>query len=376
MTCPCDSAGRHIISKLTLTDFRNYASLSLDLDPGAGRASAATMAPARPICWRPSRCLSPGRGLRRATYAEVAREARRRLCRPCAARRPPMAPATSAPAPAGRGAGGGEAGRRVRINGATRSSADDLLEWLRVLWLTPAMDALFTGPAGDRRRFLDRLVLAIDPQPRPARARLRKGDAGPQPAACRRLARPRLVRGDRDADGRVRRGHRRGARRNGAAADGDDRQAARRRPLPAGAISLAGSLETLVGEHAGGRGRGELSRGAGRRAANATAPPGARWRDRTAPTSSSATGRRTCRPNSARPASRRRCWSASCCRMRGSAARCRAAAPILLLDEIAAHLDAGRRAALFSILEELGCQTFMTGTDARCFRASRAARSS
>jgi DNA replication and repair protein RecF len=42
-------------------------------------------------------------------------------------------------------------------------------------------------------------------------------------------------------------------------------------------------------------------------------------------------------------------------------------APILLLDEIAAHLDAGRRAALFSILEDLGGQTFMTGTDAALF---------
>ncbi|RUU51618.1 DNA replication/repair protein RecF, partial [Mesorhizobium sp. M2C.T.Ca.TU.002.02.1.1] len=41
--------------------------------------------------------------------------------------------------------------------------------------------------------------------------------------------------------------------------------------------------------------------------------------------------------------------------------------PILLLDEIAAHLDAGRRAALFSILEELNCQAFMTGTDAALF---------
>src|SRR5690606_25842959 len=49
-------------------------------------------------------------------------------------------------------------------NGATARSADELTEWLRVIWLTPAMDTLFTGPAGDRRRFLDRLVLAIDPQ--------------------------------------------------------------------------------------------------------------------------------------------------------------------------------------------------------------------
>ena len=43
------------------------------------------------------------------------------------------------------------------------------------------------------------------------------------------------------------------------------------------------------------------------------------------------------------------------------------ATPILLLDEIAAHLDAGRRAALFRILDELGCQAFMTGTDAALF---------
>jgi DNA replication and repair protein RecF len=45
--------------------------------------------------------------------------------------------------------------------------------------------------------------------------------------------------------------------------------------------------------------------------------------------------------------------------------------PILLLDEIAAHLDGGRRAALFSILEELGCQTYMTGTEAALFGTLR-----
>jgi recombinational DNA repair ATPase RecF len=63
----------------------------------------------------------------------------------------------------GRRSGDADGGRKVRINGANARSADELLEWLRVIWLTPAMDALFTGPAGDRRRFLDRLVLAIDP---------------------------------------------------------------------------------------------------------------------------------------------------------------------------------------------------------------------
>src|SRR5690349_16447812 len=52
--------------------------------------------------------------------------------------------------------------RQVRINGAP-SAVNSLGEWLSVLWLTPAMDRLFAGSAGDRRRFLDRLVLALEP---------------------------------------------------------------------------------------------------------------------------------------------------------------------------------------------------------------------
>src|SRR5690348_257406 len=52
--------------------------------------------------------------------------------------------------------------RQVRINGAP-ASVNSLSEWLSVLWLTPAMDRLFTGSAGDRRRFLDRLMLALEP---------------------------------------------------------------------------------------------------------------------------------------------------------------------------------------------------------------------
>src|SRR5206468_1853416 len=52
--------------------------------------------------------------------------------------------------------------RQVRINGAP-ASVNSLSEWLSILWLTPAMDRLFTASAGDRRRFLDRLVLALEP---------------------------------------------------------------------------------------------------------------------------------------------------------------------------------------------------------------------
>ena len=54
---------------------------------------------------------------------------------------------------------------------------------MRLLWLTPAMDRLFAGPASDRRRFLDRLVTAFDPEHGSAHRGLREGDARAQPAA-------------------------------------------------------------------------------------------------------------------------------------------------------------------------------------------------
>lgn len=52
--------------------------------------------------------------------------------------------------------------RQVRVNGAP-AAVNSLSEWLSILWLTPAMDRLFSGSASDRRRFLDRLVLALEP---------------------------------------------------------------------------------------------------------------------------------------------------------------------------------------------------------------------
>ena len=51
--------------------------------------------------------------------------------------------------------------RQVRVNGAA-AAVNGLGEWLAILWLTPAMDRLFTGSAGERRRFLDRLAEALD----------------------------------------------------------------------------------------------------------------------------------------------------------------------------------------------------------------------
>ncbi len=173
------------ISKLSLTDFRNYATLSLDLNPGAvvftGENGAGKTNLLEALSF-----LTPGRGLRRAPYGEVAREGGGGSFAVHAELQGPFGECGIGTGTAG-AATEGEAGRKVRINGAAAKTADVLLEWLRVTWITPSMDALFTGPAGDRRRFLDRLVLGHRPEPWPARARLREGDAGTQPAACGRL---------------------------------------------------------------------------------------------------------------------------------------------------------------------------------------------
>src|SRR5690606_31137802 len=105
--------------------------------------------------------LTPGRGLRRAPYGDVAREHSEGGFTVHA-----TIDGDNGEAEIGTGTAGterpGDSGRRVRSNAANAKSADDMLEWLRVVWLTPSMDGLFTGPAGDRRRFLDRLVLALD----------------------------------------------------------------------------------------------------------------------------------------------------------------------------------------------------------------------
>ena len=272
----------------------------------------------------------------------------------------------SAPArPAG---AGGEAGRRVRINGANARSAEDLLEWLRVIWLTPAMDALFTGPAGDRRRFLDRLVLAIDPGHGQRALDYEKAMRG----------RNRLLSEDsRDGawfDAIEAQMAETGMAIAAARAElvrllvGDDRQAAGRRPVPAGRHRARRRRSRQRSANAPAVEVEEtLPRGAGRPAASATAPPGrtldgphrsdllVRHRPKDMPAELCSTGEQKALLVGI---------VLSHARLTGEMS---GTAPILLLDEIAAHLDPGRRAALFAILDELGCQTFMTGTEASLF---------
>jgi DNA replication and repair protein RecF len=350
------------ISKLTLTNFRNYATLTIDLAPGAVVFSGDNGAGKTNLLEAIS-LLTPGRGLRRAPYADVAREGgdggfalHARL----------DGPDGQIEIGTGISIGEGEGGRRVRINGATARSAEDMLEWLRVVWLTPAMDALFTGPAADRRRFLDRLVLAIDPG---------HGQRALDYEKAMRGRNRLLTEGSRDDRWFE-------AIETQMAETGVAIAAARAElvrllaamidrlpdtgPFPQADISLSGDLETEVSTApavdveerfrralAGGRDR---DRAAGR---TLEGPHRSdllvRHRPKAMPAELCSTGEQKALLVGI---------VLSHARLTGEMS---GMTPILLLDEIAAHLDGGRRAALFSILEELNCQAFMTGTDAALF---------
>ncbi len=146
---------RHI-SRLRLTAFRNYASAALDLDQrhlvltGPNGSGKTNLLEAVSV-------LSPGRGLRGASF-ETLQAQGSDIGWAVAA----TIETEDGPADIGTGATP-EGGRRVRINGANARSIEAMSDYLRVLWLTPAMDGLFSGPAGDRRRFLDRLVTTLIP---------------------------------------------------------------------------------------------------------------------------------------------------------------------------------------------------------------------
>lgn len=152
------------LTRLTLTNFRNYAGLRLDVKVGLVALYGANGAGKTNLLEAIS-LLAPGRGLRGATFDELALQGGTRSWAIAAELESPQGDVrlgtgwTDAS-----GAGEGEsATRAVLIDGHLQKSSGALAEHLRLLWLTPAMDRLFAGPAGDRRRFMDRLVATFDP---------------------------------------------------------------------------------------------------------------------------------------------------------------------------------------------------------------------
>jgi DNA replication and repair protein RecF len=357
-------ASRTFVAGLKLSNFRNYAGLNLDLD----RRSAVLTGPngaGKTNLLEAISFLSPGRGLRRAALEEVARR-----------------PGDGSWAVVGRVETGGnradlgtgivvsgegpEKRRSVRINQASARSAEALLDYLRVIWLTPSMDGLFTGPASERRRFLDRAVLAIDKThgtrvnnfERAMRGRNRVLADPPQPVGgVRAIAAEMAELAVAIA----------AARREwvGLAttmiAAGDPAS-----PFPAAEIALEGEIEHELDGHSASEAediyRMDL---AGERPRDAAAgrtlsgPHLSDLRVRHGPKQAAA---ETCSTGE-----QKALLIGLVLAQARLAARLTGETPVILLDEIAAHLDSVRREALFAILDDLDAQAFMTGTDAGVF---------
>ena len=158
-------ATRRWIERLTLTNFRSHAHISLELGPepivltGPNGAGKTNLLEAVSL-------LAPGQGLRRAPFPELTRlggdggwavNARLQTATGLLEIGTGLAPAT------GQRGDARVTGRTVRIDRQTVSGSGVLADHVEMVWLLPAMDGLFTGPAGDRRRFLDRLILCFDP---------------------------------------------------------------------------------------------------------------------------------------------------------------------------------------------------------------------
>ncbi|TXR49982.1 DNA replication/repair protein RecF [Phyllobacterium endophyticum] len=351
------------ISRLTLANFRNYESLSLRLAPshvvltgenGAGKTNLLEAVS----------FLSPGRGLRRATYTDVTRNNASDGFAIHAA-----IETAEGTVDIGTGLAGNTAGdnaRRVRINGVTATGADELLDYSRILWLVPAMDGLFTGPAADRRRFLDRMVLAIDPahgkrvleyeKAMRSRNRLLTEERG-NDAWLDAIEIPMAELGIAIAAARA---------ELMRLINGMIERLPDDTPFPKADCLLEGEMEQRVGMEAA----TDVEEGFRRALHDGRSRDRAAGRTLDGPHRSDLLVRH--RPK-AMPAEH--CSTGeqkalliglilSHARLTGELA---GMAPILLLDEIAAHLDEGRRAALFDIIDELGGQAFMTGTDKALF---------
>lgn len=353
------------VSRLTLSDFRNYASLGVDFAPGAVVLTGENGAGKTNLLEALS-FLTPGRGMRRANLEDVMRTGSEAGFAVHATLETPSGSCSIGTGTAGNAPF--DSGRKVRINGAAARSADDMLEWLRVIWLTPAMDALFTGSAGDRRRFLDRLVLAIDPAHGRRAADYEKAMRG----------RNRLLAEDRPDPAWLE------AIETQMAETGMAMVAARSEmvrilaqlierqpgdsPFPKAGIALDGEYDQRIGSVAAvdleEEFRAALRQGRARDRAAGRALQGPHRSDlvvrhtpKQMPAASCSTGEQKALLIG---------LILSHARLTGELT---GAPPLLLLDEIAAHLDADRRAALFALLEELGCQHFMTGTEPSLFES-------
>ena len=331
------------VSRLALTDFRSYSSALIEPGDGFVLLTGENGAGKTNLLEAVS-LLSPGRGLRGAPLSEMARiEGEGGFAAAARLGHIEIGTGTQPTAPER---------RQVRINAAP-ASVNSLSEWLSVLWLTPAMDRLFLGPAGDRRRFLDRLVLALEPSHAHHSSRYE--------AAMR--ARNKLLADDAPADP--------------SWLTALEEQMAEHGTAIAGARSRT---VTDLGQRLEGAPEDEFARAAIQLEGWDQADLAAQLRETRS--RDSAAGRTTVGPHRQGLIVTHRAKRMEAARSSTGEQKAlllglvlahaelvsdrRGEPPILLLDEVAAHLDPKRRAALFARLEGRG-QVWMTATEAELF---------
>lgn len=359
------------VARVALTNFRSYAKTEI-ATAGVPVVLAGPNGAGKTNLLDAISLLSPGRGLRGAKLSEHTRMGPRASDETLWA-----VAATVARGPDAfeigtgltLGPGGGER-RQVRLNGAAAQSSADLAEIVQILWLTPAMDRLFIESASGRRRFLDRLTLGFDAShartytryETAMRERARLLKFGPRdPAWLDGLESEMAETGVAIAASRAEAVE----RLNGALEERGSAGA-----FPAAQLALDGETDRLLEEFAD-----NACNALSERLRNARARDAEAGRTGVGPHLTDLAVRHTTKRMDARDCSTGEqkallisivladAWELS--RARDGVA------PILLLDEIAAHLDSVRREALFSEITALGAQAWMTGTDLSLFEAIR-----
>jgi DNA replication and repair protein RecF len=341
------------ITRLTLTDFRNHAAASLAAGPGLVVITGENGAGKTNLLEAIS-LLVPGRGLRGTALSDAARHGGPGGWSVAATLQTVGGESSAGEVQLGTGTQAQAPDRRlVRINGASASAAS-LGEWLALVWLTPAMDRLFSDSAGARRRFLDRLVLALHPG---HGARVSRYEAAMR-------ERSRLLGADTPADPVWLAGLEADMASHGAAI-----AAARADVVAALAAQAAGAddgpfarpLLGLSGDDADDL-AARLANGRARDAAAGRALDGPHRTDLIVTHAAKAMPAANCSTGE-----QKALLIAIVLAHAALVAQRHGRPPILLLDEIAAHLDEARRAALFAALAAMGVQAWLTGTDPDLF---------
>lgn len=352
-------------TRLTLTDFRSYTRTELAMT-GAPVFLVGPNGAGKTNLLEAVSFFTPGRGLRGASLAEVGRrQPGETVGRAWAV----AAELTSNGEPLRLGTGVEQPGasrRLVRLEGETVPPGR-LAEHVRQVWLTPAQDRLFLEGASERRRFFDRLVFAAEPRhaayasayEKTMRERMRLLVDGPADPTWLDALEARLA----EAGALMA-----AARARTLAALQAEIDSRGERPFPQARLGLSGAWEQMALD---GAGLDEIEpRLAAALAAGRERDAGA-GRGLTGPHRGDLTVVHAEKDRPAAECSTGEQKALILNLVLAQAARLARAegqpSPILLLDEVAAHLDRRRRAALFDELEALKLQAFLTGTDEHLF---------